>query len=250
MDEIRFECRWSRDLTPSFVDDFCYVLNETWKGHISPQKIKSRYVDNYFGESLLIVAYVDGVAAGTQAFWRNDINGRESYQSGDSAVLAMYQGRGIFKTMLKKGMAMLSQDALLYGWPNMNSKPAFLSTGWDVLRKGKRLFFSSFGIIKHDNLSLIDYDYAKWYLKSRKNHIFSIKHKKNCYLVILTRHRWLVQLLGICDDKTASLFENLNNHPLMLYYKPSELIEDSKMGQIVVMHHKGERIPVWKCDAI
>ena len=251
MNEIRYECRWSSDLTPSFVDDFCHVLNETWKGHLSPQTIKRRYVDNFYGESLLIVAYVDEVAAGTQAFWRNDINGRESYQSGDSAVLAMYQGRGIFKTMLKKGMALLNQDALFYGWPNKNSKPAFLSTGWDVLRREKRSFyFSLFGIQRLDSISVIDYNYAEWYLKSRRNHIFSIKQKKICYLVILTRYRWIVQLLGVCDEKTASLFDCLNYHPLMLYHKPSEVIDISKIGPIVVMHHKGELIPDWKCDAI
>ena len=251
MNEIRYECRWSSDLTPVFVDDFCRILNETWKGQRSPQDIQRRYVDNYYGESLLIVAYVDGAAAGTQAFWRNDISGRKSYQSGDSAVLTTYQGRGIFKTMLKKGMALLSEDALFYGWPNNNSKPAFLSIVWKVLRKGMPvLFFSSFDLLRPDSLSFIDYDYAKWYLKSCGSHIFSIKQKKKCYLVLLTKHRCIVQLLGICDENTASLFERIKNHPLMLYYKSSHIIDNSQKGQIVVMHYNGENIPVWKCDAI
>ena len=251
MDNIRYESRWSCDLTPNFINDFCSVINETWKGQRSPQDIKFRYVENYYGESLLVVAYAYDIAVGTVAFWRNDINERKSYQTGDSAVLTMYQGKGIFKTMLKKGVALLSEDALLYAWPNNNSKPAFLRTGWKVLRKGMPvLFFSSFDFLRPDNLSCIDYDYAKWYLKSCGSHIFSIKQKKINYIVMLTRHRWLVQLLGICDNKTALLFESINKRPLMLYYKPSHIIENSQKGQIVVMHYNGEHIPVWKCDAI
>jgi len=249
MNEVVFDCRWSGEVTPDFVGDFISVLECVWGENIDLDSFRSRYFHNIYGPSLMIVTYVAGYPSGTQAFWRNDIGRRLAYQADDGAVLEASRGKGLLRRMIQKGMEVLGNDVMLYSFPNSKSKPSFLKLGWDVISTHpvRLLMFNRF--FPQQCPQEAEYVYAKWFLRSRK-HISYVKRNGYYFLVIPTSRRYVRYIISSCDEKTAMLFEKQKGWPLLVYNKQSNTIDAEKKGNIVVMGHRGEFIPVWKCDAI
>ena len=133
MADIEYVCRWSAELTPSFIEDFISVLESVWKKEVDRDTFLCRYVGNIYGPSLLIMAYSNELPVGTQAFWRNDIDKRVSYQANDGAVLESYRGNGLLGKMIQKGTEILGKDVLVYSYTNNKSKLSFVKLGWDVM---------------------------------------------------------------------------------------------------------------------
>lgn len=249
MSKIVYDCRWSHEITPEFMADFLFVLNKIWTTETTENQFEIRYKKNIYGKSLLMIAYVDGKPAATQAFWRNDINDRKAYQSGDSAVLEQYRGKGIFKEMVKRGTELLGDDILIYGFPNNNSTPTFIKLGYDMLCSHViRLFYNAKRFSRLCPQE-IDFNYAQWYL-SKSRRIFYVKRHSCYFLVVPTSRRYVYQIISSCDKHTALLFEKGKNCSLLVYAPQSNVISNEKKGNIIVMGYKGEYIPLWKCDAV
>ena len=90
-----------------------------------------KFRDNPFGDSIHVLVYDEGKLISTRAFWRLDIDGTESYQCVDTAVIPSYQGCGIFTLSTEAALKYLG-DKPIYNHPNAKSRPAYLKSGWTV----------------------------------------------------------------------------------------------------------------------
>ena len=249
MNDIKFDCRWSNEVTPEYMADFFSVLEQVWGISIDHNSIQCRYLYNIYGSSLMIITYIDGIPSGTQAFWRNDIDKRIAYQADDGAVLEKSRGRGLLGKMIQKGTELLGNDVLVYSYTNTKSKPSFVKLGWSVMSShAVRPLITNNGFFQRCP-QMADYDYAKWYLHKRK-HISYVKRNNNYFLVIPTSHSFIDFIISGCDKRTAMLFKRRKGYALMIYEEQPAIIDIEKKGNIVVMGHRGEFIPIWKCDAI
>ena len=249
MGEFTIVCRWSDEETSGFMEDFFFVLEQVWGSGFDRNSARSRYLDNIFGASLIVITYLDGSPCGTQAFWRNDIGKRIAYQADDGAVLKEARGRGLLQEMLKRGVKILGEDVLLYSYTNNKSKPSFMKLGWDVISSQPlKPLITAKSFLERCPFR-VDFDYAKWFLHKRKN-ISYVKRSGHYFLVIPTSRRYVDYAISSCDERTAKLFERRKNCLMLVYAGQSNVLDDQKKGNIVVKGHRGEYIPVWKCDAV
>ena len=249
MKELIFDIRWSLDITPAFIEDFIFVLESVWKKKFVRDIFQCRYLNNIYGPSLLVLAYVDGVPSGTQAFWRNDISKRVAYQADDGAVIESCRGNGLLGKMIQKGTEILGDDALMYSYTNSKSKKSFLKLGWDVMLSYPiRPLICNKNYI-HQCPLMIDYEYAEWFLCKRE-HISYVKRNNCYYLIIPTSYRYIFQVITRCDQNTAMLFHKKKGFAMLVFNKQPNNIDNEKNGNVVVQGHRGEIIPIWKCDAI
>lgn len=249
MVDTKYVCRWSNELTSSYIEDFISVLENVWKKDFNHDTFYCRYLNNIYGPSLLIIAYSNELPVGTQAFWRNDIDKRIAYQADDGAVLESSRGNGLLGKMIRKGMEILGKDVLLYSYTNNKSKKSFVNIGWDVMSSFpiKPLVF--FNHYYHHCPQMVDYKYATWYLQKKKN-ITYVKRNNRYYLVIPTTYRFIALVISCCDKETAKLFEKRTGYTCLVYQKQPNIINPTKNGNLVVYGYREEVIPIWKCDAI
>lgn len=140
----------------NYYSIFCDVFNS--KEDIENNFMK-KYEKNIYGESLIVFCYIEDQCVAIQGFLRNDLKGQMAFQSGDSATLQEYRGKGIFSSLVKAGIETLPKDAVVYGFPNENSLPVFKKLGWSIGTVRKTgLFHGSMEEMIED----IEDDYLSW----------------------------------------------------------------------------------------
>ena len=143
-----------------------FVVNSVFGQYCSEEYFDLKYEKNPYGESVIVVAYDNGSPVGADALWRNDVMSCKSYQSADTAVVESCRGKGIFTKMVQEKLSRITDNSLIYGFPNRNSFPGFEKMGWTVGRLYKTLFFYKL-FIKECN-ETIDSVYANWWLNPKK----------------------------------------------------------------------------------
>ena len=245
LDNIRFVSWWSNEMSQSDIKDWRFVVNSVFGPFCTEEYFKRKYLDNIYGPSLLTVAYIDNQPVGADALWRNDIDGKEAYQTTDTSVLAEYRRRGIYSTMLQGHQSLpCLEGKLLYGFPNHNSLPCRIRLGWDHLLLYKRVVLLPFMFL--GDMPFIDQDYASWWLRSRA-HICYLKCFGGYYLARYTSVKTVVCILGRVDEKTALYFPRMKGLRTMAYHysgRPSVIGNHSRT--VAVVHRNGgERMDAW-----
>ena len=118
MSEIVYDCRWSDEVDEKFIKDFIDTENEVFKSDYTEALFRKKYINNIYGKSVVEVVYIDGIPSAARGLWRNDIDGKEAYQPGDTCVTEACRGKGVFTEMTKRSIAMLPEDAIIYNFPN------------------------------------------------------------------------------------------------------------------------------------
>ena len=165
---LRFEYKFSSDLTSQDVGDILRVLNATFMSEIDEATFRWMYFENPYGDSLHMIAYDDSLSGdhrsvGSMGFWRNDLDGASpSYQCVDLAMIPSHQRRGIFRETLCPCVECLS-GAYLYTFPNFASQPGFQRGGWSVNRKIPISVHQPAGVLKkYAERGSIPDIYAEW----------------------------------------------------------------------------------------
>lgn len=251
-ENLSIQSKWSNEMTQSDIKDWRYVVNTVFGPFCTEEYFKRKYLDNIYGPSLLTVAYVDKKPVGADALWRNDIDGKEAYQTTDTSVLAEYRRRGIYSTMLQghQGLSRL-EGKLLYGFPNHNSLPCRIRLGWDCLLLYKSVVFFPFIFLL--NLQFIDSGYAAWWLQSR-GRICYLKYMGKYYLVKYTSVNTVVCILGRVDEKTALCFPRMKGLKTMAYhYSDRSSVIGRHSRTVAVVHRNGGKrtdVGYWKADFV
>ena len=250
MTNIFYDCRWSDEADDKFISDYNLIQNTLFKNGYSKELFRKKYIDNIYGPSIIIVVYSNDKPIGARAFWRNDIDGTESYQPGDVCVLEECRGRGMFTEMTKRAFAMLDENAIIYTYPNSNSFPAHLKMGNKLVASYRPRLFTHKRYQKEHTLKL-DKEYAEWWLTSN-GRIKFIERQRAFYLVSDYGLPFMYMVLAEVDEKTAKMFHRAN--PLGIYFyrstKQSFYNKNKRPLYIVCKDDKTKYIPTWKVDSL
>lgn len=249
MSEIIYDCRWSTSLDNKFKDDFCQVERAVFHNDYSEEYFKKKFIDNIYGSSVLEVVYIDGKASAARALWRNDLNGKEAYQPGDTCVMDNCRGKGVFTEMTKRSIALLPKDAIIYNFPNHSSFPGYIKMGWVLLHDyGIRLFTMKRFFSEHS----IDMDnsYARWWILGKKN-ISYIKRGSHYFLVKPDRRPLMKHVIAHVTEEIALSFPK-SKFGMLFYSSEKETFYNRFFlkRHVVCKNPEIKYIPTWKIDAL
>lgn len=249
MSEIIYDCRWSTDLDEKFKADFCQVERAVFHNDYSEAYLKKKFVDNIYGPSVLEVVYIDGVPSAARALWRNDIEGKEAYQPGDTCVMDNCRGKGVFTEMTKRSISLLPEDAIIYNFPNHSSFPGYMKMGWSLLHEyGIRLFTPKRYFIEHP--LKMDNDYAKWWITGRDN-VSYINRGGSFFLVKPDRRPLFKHIIACVDEDIAKKFPK-SSIGVFFYPSEKETFYNKRFmkSHVVCKNSEMNYIPTWKIDAL
>lgn len=249
MSNIIYDCRWSKDLDEKFISDFCQVEQEVFHNDYSKEYFNHKFTNNIYGPSVLVVVYIDDAPSAARALWRNDIEGREAYQPGDTCVLEVCRGKGVFTEMTMRSIAMLPESAIIYNFPNHNSFPGYMKMGWQLLHDYRiKLFLTVDGYLKEHPIKMDDY-YARWWVvgqnllyTKKSGHYFLLQkdHRPFCYHVFSEVSRDIA--LSFPKFRIGFVFYKTETKTFYnSYFLPTHL---------VCRNTDVSYIPTWKIDAL
>lgn len=248
MENLRYDIRWSDSLDEKFITDYLQLQNEVFHCG-SRDRFDVQFINNIYGNSILVVVYLDDEPVAARALWRNDINGQESYQPGSTCVKAVCRGKGIFTEMTKKAVSELPAGVIIYNYPNYNSFPGYMKMGWHVAGKYKSRLYTSYKAFRKEHPASIDNEYVKWWLKGTE-----LRYKKirgRYFLVQKDRRVFCYHILGETDEQSALLFPKLKLG-LIFYKSQKETWYNKSLGAscVVTRNSDIDLIPTWKIDAV
>lgn len=159
-EDIRYECKLSSDFTHIEKQDFINLFNKIFHMDYGLDWFNWKYIDNIYGDSYIILVYVDNKLIGIRSFWRNDIEGNISYQPCDTAVSKDYRGRGMFSKMSLIALEQIDHG-FIYNFPNENSLPGNLKLGWEINKYYYLKFVFNRFKLKNETRYISD-DYLLW----------------------------------------------------------------------------------------
>lgn len=252
MKEFEIKTIWSNEITTSEIEDFRYVVNTVFGEFCTKEYFRTKYQENIYGPSLIIIVYIGGSPVGANSLWRNDLNGKEAYYSADTCVIHSELSNGVFASMLMTMTKFISEKkgTPLYAFPNSNSFPGFQKLKWNIRWSRKVLFIP--GITSNSILQHIDKDYALWWLKKRQgiSYIYRFGHY---YLIKDVRTKGIGRILGIVDKDVALEFSKSEKKYIVLYYDSDKITFYNKKLKplpIVYCNVIDIHVPFWKMDSI
>ena len=249
-DNIKYDCRWSEDCDEKFIDDFNHVQDQVFQGEHSRETFRHQYIENPYGSSVIVVVYLNDKPVAARSLWRNDIGERESYQPGRTCVLEACRGKGIFREMTLKAIAMLPQDAIIYNFPNQNSYPGYIKMGWRLLHDyNLRLMISTKDFFAEHPHNMDD-AYARWWVVGKAG-IYHIRRGGHYFLVRHDHRPMLGKIVACVSGDIAKEFPK--SHRRIFFYKSEKQSFYSKYfmkSHVVCRNTDIDYIPTWKIDAI
>lgn len=244
---VIYDCRWSDKADDRFIRDYIMLQRTVFKNNYNIQLFEKKYLQNIYGQSIIVVAYNNGKPIGARAFWRNDIQGIEAYQPGDVCVLEEYRGNGVFTEMTKIALDRISTDALIYTFPNPNSFPAHLKMGHKLVASYYPRFFTHNKYQKESNIKM-DKAYITWWLSSNKK-IRYIEKKGSYYLVMGYGLPCMYIVIAEVDDNVAKLFRKCSIGVYFYRSKKVSFYNKNKCPlRVMTFNDTTIWIPPWKAD--
>lgn len=246
-DSIQFKLYWTNQLDDSSKHDFIEVHRKVFNSSFDEETFIRKYFDNIYGDSIIVLSYIENQCIAARAFWRNDINGIKAFQPCDTAVLSEHRGKGLFKKMNLKALEAIDEDTLVYNFPNENSYSGYLKMGWKEKDKKRYKIFNW----SKDPVDRIDRKYLAWLLGDKNNksrtslYRFSIKDKT--YLLKKQRFNIYFVMGGI--DKEDALNLNIPKFPICFNYSVKGYLG---RGLVTVTRNGSNSIdiPVYKIDTL
>ena len=239
MSTIQYDCRWTSEVDDQFIKDWTYVERSVF-GKFSDEYIKRKYFENIYGDSLLLVAYLDGKAIGAYAFWRNDVNGEKAFFSSDLCVMEEGRGKGVMTGMINVIISKVPAGCLIFGSPNTQSYPGVKKMKWNCTPIYISFFVLSFFYLREYRQKM-PLDYAKWWIVGQNK--YHIKRGRHYFLVAQYSgtNRFVAFLLAEVDKETAIMYPRYRRLSLILYR--------SQKRQWYMLRGKPDLYHIgWQCD--
>ncbi len=249
-ENIIYDCRWSNEVDEKFTNDFTTTVSRIFKTNYTTDFFKKKYINNIYGQSVLVVVYIDDKPEGARGLWRNDIYNKESYQPGDTCVSEACRGKGIFSEMTKRSVAMLPQDAIIYNFPNDNSFPGYMKMGWNLVNDYGFVLFSKRAFAKEHPESM-DQEYADWWLQDAQE-ILHCKKGNAYFLAKKLNKPFCYEVFAKTTKQVAERFP-IVRAGLYFFRSPKKTFYNKHMGlplHVVCKNKDIQNIPLWKIDAL
>ena len=169
---------WSGEITDKHAQDFCDVCNAVFPDHFDLDYMRRKYDENIYGKSFILVIYKDGQPVAAEGAWRNDIEGRPSYQICDTATLPSMRKRG-YNTRLSQTIISTakteSPDALVYRFPGPMSFRMSEHLGFARSRRYLRIYRGETRDFL-ENIPFIDDEYVEHFLQQKQGMFVKYKY--------------------------------------------------------------------------
>lgn len=242
----------SSQMSKEEIDDFVFVQQEVFpKYPMQFEDFKLKFLDNIYGDSIIVIAYDGATPAGARAFWRNDIDGNIAYQPSDTAVRSNYRKQGLFVKMTLPIIDCIGEHSIVYNFPNENSYPQYKKLGWEDYKIQYTRIFSIFTYTKEEP-SFIPTDYFNWWVKHQLNENYGyVKILDKYYLVRQISEKGRFVIFGQLEKKCAKQLQQ--KHPLLLVYHSQKCPFYNRKKKIAckIVYKCTSRplyIPSWKTD--
>lgn len=249
MEKIIYDIRWSNAVDEKFSQDFRQVCSTVFNNDFSQELFDRKFIQNIYGPSVLVVVYIDDVPSAARALWRNDIDGKEAYQPGDTCVMENCRGKGVFSVMTRKSIAYLPDSAIIYNFPNPNSYPGYIKMGWNLLHNYNVCLLTNYDAYKKEHPFMMDANYANWWVKGRN---LTYTKRFGHYFLLQKDHRPLCyRILAEVNEQTAKMFPHTRCG--LFFYKSERQTWYNKrfaLAHVVTRNPEIEYIPTWKIDAV
>lgn len=251
IDNYKIKVLYTDCMRKNEINDFIYVQNQVFSERHTQNKFQTKYLENPFGNSLIVLVYDEEECIAARSFWRNDLLKDdifvESYQPCDSAVIEKHRGKSLHKIMTHKALEEVGDFTYFYSFPNDSSLPTYKKLDWKLITHLKYSLFN----YKRDNHIIpdIDKNYINWLFNSEsKNDKLSYTKIHGKYYLLRRRNKYLYVVIG----KVSSSIKNQFNKailPICLVYR-----EGGKIGRgltIVGKNIDGNMsIPIHKMDTL
>ncbi|MDY2698852.1 MAG: GNAT family N-acetyltransferase [Lachnospiraceae bacterium] len=232
-----------------FSQDFRHVCSTVFNYDFSQELFDRKFIQNIYGPSVLVVVYIDDVPSAARALWRNDIDGKEAYQPGDTCVMENCRGKGVFSIMTTKSIAFLPESAIIYNFPNPNSYPGYIKMGWKLLHDYNVRILTSYKEYAKEHPVMMDDEYAKWWVVGRE---LTYTKRSGHYFLLQKDHRPMCyRVLAEVNEQTAKKFAHTRIG--FFFYKSEVSAWYNKrfaLSHVVTRNPELNYIPTWKIDAI
>ena len=248
---IVYDCRWSSALDDKFIQDYIDVANAVFHGNFSRNDFHKMYLQNIYGESVIVVVYIDGTPSAARALWRNDLGGMLAYQPCNTCVLDTCRGRGIFSEMTRRAVSMLRKDAIIYNFPNVNSYHGYIRMGWKLISEYYLLLLTSNKKYREEHRYDAGPEYIDWLMKGNKN-ILYIKRGEAYYLVVKYPRPFCYKVLSRVTETDARKFSKLRKPAVVFYNSTRKVWYNSRFLPLRVVARTDHDIyvPSWKMDVL
>lgn len=254
IDEYSYELRSSDMLTSEKIKDFIEVYNKVFNLSFMELDFERQYINNIYGNSLILIVYKNDVAVATDTMWRNDLEYYESYQSCGTGIMKEHRGKGIFQNTTQILISNLPKNAIIYGFPNSNSFHGYMKLGWINCASFSYEFMLWRKDKEFNQLGYIDPDYARWWL-NLQNHfnLRYMKRKGKYYLIKKTKFPGVFSAIGEISKEVIDLYQK--TIPIILFYRVNNgdgffSRKLSKIELITWGDTKGYKILYNKCDIV
>ena len=264
VDGLRFVEVLSREIDDKFKKDFIKVYYEVFGENAMNEFLFDRkYIENIYGDSILVVVYSNSIPVAARAFWRNDINGKKAYQPVDTCVTQQFRRRGIFEKMTNIALKMIKEEDIVYNFPNKNSYPQYIKLGWKNLISYRSTIMISSNQYKKEHPEVIDREYLKWWIIPKRHKFLVYKKRNDTYLV--TKGRPIGRLKGILNryfvvgrinSDMEHYFQKISTkYPILIYLGAGKKFYNKKhdpLNVVVKSSHdvKIIKMPIYKIDVI
>jgi hypothetical protein len=244
-------CKYSTEADDKFISDFISVQNAVFGGY-TLKHFNHKFRENIYGPSVLAVVYNDsGNPIAARALWRNDIDGRECYQPGDTCVLKEARGKGVFSQMTIQAIKLLPPESVIYNFPNQNSYPGYKKLGWDDRASYHLVLLTDNRAYSKEHPTQIDERYFDWWVKPAPG-IHHIHKGAKYYLVKAGPRRFCYTVIGEVSEDLAKQMPKLRV-PALIFYKSCRVTFYNKRfatSYVVSKDSDISYVPTWKIDAL
>ncbi len=247
---VVYDCRWSNELDDRFIDDFCAVERQVFGSKYSEKTFQKKYIRNPYGPSVVVVVYMEQKPVAARALWRNDIEGRMAFQPCDTCVMEACRGKGIFSEMTARSMAMLPESAMVYNFPNLNSRPGYMKMGWQVHKRYRECLLLSLKKYLKLHPLMMDDLYFDWWV-NKETH-YAKKMGGRYFLVSRSKSKsFLYFVRAEISERAASSLRKAGMG--LFFYKDEKRTFYNKSLPDFWIVSKGQPdvdIPSWKMDVV
>lgn len=243
----------SSQIDGKMIDDFCSVCSEAFGSDMRIDDFRRKYLDNPYGDSILCVVYdEDGTPAAARALWRNDIGGRTAYQPCDTCVLKQYRRQGLFEKMTFAAIEKMEPGAVIYNYPNDNSRRLYLKLGWQVNGEYKPRFWRGYKAYHMEHSEIMTDTYFSWWLQGSRDSRYSWVKKADKYLLVKNRGKYFRMVTAEISKETADKLPKASGFRLLMYWsKEMKRYNQNHESFIVLSRGEGNVVaPIWKMDVI
>lgn len=250
IDKYTYKTAWSNELSDEQISSYVNFYMEVFHTEFSDDAFKTKFLDNIYGPSVHVLVYDGDKLAAIRSLWRNDLGSVLAYQPCDTAVSSDHRGSGIFKIMTDAALAFVP-DAMIYNYPNENSRKLYLRNGWSISRTLNKNLYTRTGFEKNCPDESIPDDYVNWYFAKIPS--LCVARRGKYYFLISPKGKGMYVIIGKVSEGIfeSGIFQK-KSFPI-LFFRSSRESKIKKLNHPTYIVAKGDYegiIPSWKVDAV